>query len=133
MEHLEEARMIIAIVASIAGLLFVTVIPTIVKYVKTWKEYKAAKTEAERQAAINEMLGYANELVAAAEETYKKVDTLLKQDGGKGSGAVKKDSVMTKLQAKCIEKGIEFDSEYWSEKVDDIVKLTRTVNAQKGA
>lgn len=146
MESLEEARIIIGIIGAIASLLFVTIIPTIIKFVKTWKNYKAAqeaaaaaKTEAERVAAEaeaekikNELLGMATSLVQSAENTYKEVDAILKTKTSKGCGAVKKDSVMTKLQAACIEKGVDFDEEYWSAKIDELVKLTREVNT-KGA
>lgn len=133
METLETIKLILGIISAVAALLIGTIIPLIVKFVKKCKEAKAAETEAEKQAAINDLLGIAHQLVAAAEETYKSVDSILKGQGGKGSGAVKKDSVMTKLQAACLEKGVEFDSEYWSTKVDEIVALTKEVNAQKGA
>lgn len=128
-----DAYTIVKILAAVASFVIATLIPSIVLLVKKWKAWKAAKTEAEKQAAINEMLGLANDLVVQAENTYKNVDTLLKQQGSKGSGAVKKDSVMTKLQAACIQKGVEFDEEFWNTKIDEIVKLTREVNAKEGA
>lgn len=142
-----DAATIIKIVGAIAGVLFSTLIPTVILYVKKYKAWKTAKeeaaaaqTEAEKAAAEaeaekikNELLGAANDFVVAAEQTYKEVNDILKSNGGAGCGAVKKDSVMTKLQAACIEKGVEFDSEYWSAKVDELVTLTREVNAAKGA
>lgn len=144
---MEEARVIIAIISSLAGLLFVTIIPTIIKLVKTAKQYKAAKeavaaaqTEAERVAAEaeaekikNDLLDMASNLIKEAESTYKNVDNILKQQTGTGSGAVKKDSVMTKLQAYCLENGVTFDSEYWSAKIDELVEMTKEVNTKKGA
>lgn len=133
MEHLEEAKIIISIVGTLATLFFVVLIPTAIKAWKAWKAYKEAQTEAEKQAAINDLTSLAKDLIISAENAYKEVDAILKQQGNKGSGAVKKDSVMTKLQAACIEKGIDFDCEYWSNKVDELVKLTREVNAAKGA
>lgn len=147
METLEEARLIISIIAALLGLLFVTIIPTIIKFVQTYKKYKAAqaaaeeaKTEAERieaeaeaEKVKNELLDMANNLIKEAEITYKNVDTILKQQTGKGSGAVKKDSVMTKLQAACLEKGVEFDSDYWNSKIDELVEMTKEVNTKKGA
>ena len=146
MESLEAARIIIGIIGAVASFLFVVVIPTTIKLEKTMKNYKAAKeaaaeakTEAERNAAEaeaekikNELLGMATSLVQSAENTYKEVDAILKTKTSKGCGAVKKDSVMTKLQAACIEKGVDFDEEYWSAKIDELVKLTREVNT-KGA
>lgn len=144
---MEEARVIIAIISSLAGLLFVTIIPTIIKLVKTVKQYKAAKeavaaaqTEAERIAAEaeaekikNDLLDMASNLIKEAESTYKDVDNILKQSTGTGSGKVKKDSVMTKLQAYCLENGVTFDADYWSGKIDELVEMTKEVNTKKGA
>lgn len=127
-----DAEKIVTIVLSIASFLVVTLIPSIILMVKKWKEAKAATTEAEKQAIYNEMLNEANKLIAAAEETYKEVDAVIKLQGGTGSGVVKKDSVMTKLQAYATEKGLTFDADYWSAKIDEIVDLTKKVNA-KGA
>ena len=127
-----DAEKIVTIVLSIASFLVVTLIPSIILLVKKWKEAKAAKTDAEKQAIYNEMLDEANKLIAAAEETYKQVDAIIKSQGGTGSGVVKKDSVMTKLQAYATEKGLTFDADYWSAKIDEIVDLTKKVNA-KGA
>ena len=90
---MEEARVIIAIISSLAGLLFVTIIPTIIKFVQTYKKYKAvqeaaaaAQTEAEKAAAEaeaekikNDLLDMASSLIKEAESTYKNVDTILKQ------------------------------------------------------
>lgn len=141
-----DAYTIVKILIAVASFCIVTLIPSIIMLVKKWKAYVAekekaaeAKTEAERAAAEaeaekikNELLGEANSLVVAAEETYKVVDTILKERGQKGCGSVKKDSVMTKLQSLCIQKGVEFDAEYWGAKIDELVQLTRKVNA-KGA
>ena len=55
---------------------------------------------------------------------------MLKQRNA-SAGAVKKDTVMTKLQAYAMEKGYEFDAEFWSNQIDEIVALTRTVNAKQ--
>ena len=57
------------------------------------------------------------------------VDNILKQSGS-SAGAVKKDTVMTKLQAYALDKGYEFDVAYWRNKVDEIVTLTKQVNAK---
>lgn len=125
-----DAEIIVKVIIAIATFVVATLIPSIIALVKYVKKYKAAKTEAEKQAIYNELLGEANKLIVSAEETYKQVDSLLKQQGGAGSGSVKKDSVMTKLQAYCIEKGVDFDTEFWSGKIDELVQLTRKVNAK---
>ena len=125
-----EVQQIITIISTVASFLVVTLIPSIIALVKYVKDYKAAKTDAEKQAIYNEMLGVANNLIAAAEDKYKDLDALIKSQGGAGSGKDKKDDVMTKLQLYCTEKGISFDSDYWSAKIDEIVALTKKVNAK---
>lgn len=126
------AETIVKIVIAIASFLVVTLIPSVILMVKKWKEAKAAKTDAEKQAIYNEMLSEANKLIASAEDKYKELDALIKSQGGAGSGKDKKDDVMTKLQLYCNEKGLSFDADYWSAKIDEIVALTKKVNT-KGA
>lgn len=69
-------------------------------------------------------------MIANAETLYSDVSSILKKEG-KSAGAVKKDSVMSKLQAYAIEHGYEFDAEYWDKKVDEIVDMTKKVNVSK--
>lgn len=123
-----DANQIIAIVGAVASFLFVTLIPNIIILVKKWKEAKNAKTEAEKEAVYNDLLCQMNKLIANAEAAYKQVDEIVKQKGGQGSGAAKKDNVMTKLQNYCLQKGVAFDEEYWSKKIDDTVAMTKQVN-----
>lgn len=137
-----DAYTIVKILIAVASFCIATLIPSIIMLVKKWKAWKqakeeaaAAKTEAEKAAAVaeeakvkNELLELANTLVGDIETAYKQFDTIIKEKTGKGVGVMKKESVMTKLQAACIEKGVPFDSDFWSNKIDEIVKLTRTVN-----
>lgn len=116
---------IIALVVSVIS----TAVPFIISLVSTIKKYKAAKTEAEKQAAINDMAEVAKSFIVDAEELYKQYDKLMKAQGSTG-GAVKKDSVMTKLQAYALEHGYTFDAEFWSNKIDQLVALTRKVNSK---
>lgn len=125
-----DTETILMIVSTIASFIFVTLIPSVIVMVKKWKEAKNAKTEAEKQAIYNDLLNQVNGLISNAESTYKEIDTILKSQTGKGSGAVKKEYVMTKLQSYCIEKKVDFDSDYWDKKIDEIVKLTKTVNSK---
>lgn len=123
---LQTIYIIIGIISTIVG----TTVPAIIALVKAIKKYKAAKTEAEKQAAINEMATAAKSFIANAEELYKDVDRVLKTQG-KSAGSLKKKDVMSELQTLANSKGYEFDSEFWSEQVDKIVNLTRQVNATK--
>lgn len=125
MEWYEILKIVGIALTFVAG----TLIPCVIKLVKNGKALHEAKTEAEREAAKNDMLSTVNTLVANAEQSYKEVDAVLKQRGA-SAGSVKKDSVMTKLQAYALDKGYEFDAEFWSAQIDEIVSLTKTVNAK---
>lgn len=121
---------VLKIVSIVLGVLTGTIIPLVIKLAHVIKKRKEAETIAEKAEADKDMLEVVNQFIESAEGLYKDIDTILKERGGT-SGAVKKDSVMTKLQAYAIEQGYSFDAEYWSGKIDDIVALTRQVNAKK--
>ena len=126
---MQDIQIFVQLSISIISFLVVTLIPSITLLIKKWKALRVAKTELEKQKVLQELNDTVCGLVQEAETAYKQVDQILKSQGGSGSGSVKKDSVMTKLQAHCIKKGIEFDSNYWSNKIDEIVTMTRKVNA----
>lgn len=94
----------------------------------TTDEAERAKLEAENAQATVDMMNVLGELIQNAEELYADVALQLKTSG-KTAGAVKKDSVMSKLQAYALSKGYDFDEQYWSDKVDTTVALTKKVNA----
>lgn len=104
-------------------------IPAIIGFIKAAKNKKKATTAEEKEAANKDMLNQANNLIVAAEDFYKSLDAVLKSNG-QSAGAYKKESVMNKLQAYATEKGYVFNAEYWSAKIDEIVKLTKEVNAK---
>lgn len=119
---------------SVASFLLVTLIPSVILMVKNAKKAATAKTEAEQNAALNELNSVATNLIADAEKAYAKVDKLLKETNksdSAGTGEIKKKSVMANLQSYCIEKGITFDKEYWSKKIDELVALTKQVNSNE--
>lgn len=94
----------------------------------TTDEAERAKLEAENAQATVDMTNVLGELIQNAEELYADVALQLKASG-KTAGAVKKDSVMSKLQAYALSKGYDFDEQYWSDRVDTTVALTKKVNA----
>lgn len=96
----------------------------------TTDEAEKAKLKAADSEATTDMLQVCNSLIANAETLYGDVANLLKREG-KSAGIVKKDSVMSKLQAYALEHGYTFDADYWDKKVDEIVELTRKVNVSK--
>lgn len=124
-----DIKDILTIVITVASFLLTCLIPTVIVMINRIKALRKAKTEAEREKIINEIIDDAQGFVVDAENLYKDIDALVKGQG-KTCGAVKKDSVMTKIQDVCIVKGIAFDKEFWSKKVDDLVALTRKVNAK---
>lgn len=99
------------------------------KLVNTTDEAEKAKLEAINSSATTDMLNVCNQLIANAETLYTEVSTILKREG-KSAGAVKKDSVLSKLQAYAIEHGYNFDIDFWDTKIDEIVELTKKVNVK---
>lgn len=93
-------------------------------------EAEKAKAEAERAAAELEMEQAAKAFIAQADSMYSAVDAFLKQKGD-SAGALKKETVLAKLRTYAIEKGISIDVGAWADKIDDLVKFTKEVNAKK--
>lgn len=114
------------------------VVSFVIALVKYIKKYKAAKTIAEQEAALNDMKEAAQGFIADAEKLY---ENYTKQLVGTGvavttsvkSGELKKKSVMSDLSQYAQGKGYVFDSEYWSKVIDDLVTMTKTVNVKKSA
>lgn len=123
-----KIELIIHLVVAIIGAL-ASGLPIAVKLSNAIKAKRTATTEAEKEKAYNEMLAQANELIVIAENSYKAFDKVMKAQNS-SAGAMKKKSVMTDLQAFALSKGIKFDAAFWSEKIDEIVTFTKTVNAK---
>lgn len=121
---------ILTLISTLLGFVTTILIPTIIIMINRIKAVKAAKTEAERQKIYGEIRADAQTFIIEAENLYKDVDSIMKGQG-KTCGAIKKDSVMTKIQSDCITKGVEFIAEEWGDYVDKQVALTRQVNAKK--
>lgn len=92
---------------------------------------EAAKADAAAAdaAATAELRECANKLIAEVETLYKDVDAKLKAEG-KSARLVKKDSVMSKLQLRALTLNTTFDFDEWSKYVDDVVAMTKVVNAK---
>lgn len=123
----EKIMAIAKIVLTVLSYLFTAVVPALIVFFKKHKALKTAKTEEERQKIINAMKADAQVFIIEAENMYKTVDSLLKANGG-SCGSVKKEGVMSKLRTEAIQKGLEFDEEFWSKTVDELVKMTKEVN-----
>lgn len=131
---------ILDIIYAVAGFI-VAAIPLVIALIKAIKkkintckqlaeaenDAEKAKLEAESAQATVDMTNAAVGLIESAENLYEDVAAELKSKG-KSAGAVKKDSVMSKLQAYALTKGYSFDEQYWSENVDRLVTMTKNVN-----
>lgn len=124
-----DAITITKLVIIIATFVIGTVIPFVIALVVAHKKRKAAKTEAERVAAEDDMKEALKGFIVEAEAAYKEYDAFMKGQQLTG-GAVKKESVMTKALAYALEKGYEFNAEFIGKQIDNIVEMTRKVNAK---
>lgn len=118
---------ILYMVIGIVATLITTVVPVVLKLVKSIKDLRAAKTEAEAEKAYNDMLSQAQTLIGAAEVAFAGFDKVMKAQGS-SAGAMKKDNVVSKLQAYALSHGYTYDAEFWDAKIDEIVNFTRGVN-----
>lgn len=131
MEDYDMSKLALIIeIGKLAIAFLAAAIPGVILFLNSVKKFKVAKDQAEKEEAKNDMLAAVNILISDAESLYSGVDNALKNQG-QSAGILKKDSVMAKLQAYAIDKGYTFDSTYWSEKIDEIVTLTKAVNTRK--
>ena len=114
---------------ALAGIIS-TGVPLVISLVQAIKARKAAETAAEKEKANNDLFAVAQELVAGAEKAFASLDAVMKQQNA-SAGPMKKENVTARLQAYALSKGYEYDADYWSAKIDEIVAFTREVNAKK--
>ena len=119
-------------------------IPILIKWIRAKKAKKTAvqeiaqaKTEADlakaesaSEKASNDMLECLIEAVILAEKTFSGFDKVMKAQNS-SAGGLKKENVMTRLQAYALSKNYVFDAEFWSKKIDEIVAFTKEVNSKK--
>lgn len=125
---MEKIELILRLVCAIIGFVVAAGGFTIA-VIRLVKAKKAAISDAECAKAKNEMTERMTELIENAEVLYAAVDSALKANGD-SAGVVKKDSVMSKLQAFAMSNNYLFDADYWSNKIDEYVKLTKMVNSK---
>ena len=97
----------------------------------TENEAERMKAEADKKTAQLEMLEQANALIQTAETTFSAFDNVLKAQHNGTAGSLKKENVINRLQAFALSKGYEFDAEFWSAKIDEIVAFTKSVNSKR--
>ena len=106
---MENLEIILSVAGTALGLL-VTTVTFLTKFIKNAKAKKAAENIVDISNAI---IGYIEE-----------AETFLNY-----SGEEKKQYVMTKANQFAIESGIKFDAESVSAKVEELVGMTKQVNA----
>lgn len=121
---------IITLISTLLGFVTTILIPTIIVMINRIKAVRAAKTEAEKQAAINEITELMKGFCADTESYFKAYESEVKANGG-SCAAAKQDSVLTKVLKECITRGLDYDQQYWAKKVDDYVASTKVVNAKQ--
>lgn len=93
-------------------------------------EADKAQAEAEKAAADLEMEEAAMRFISEAETLYKTYDAIMKQNGA-SAGPLKKETVLAKMRTYAIEKGFSLDVSEWSEKIDELVSFTKSVNSKQ--
>lgn len=105
-------------------------ISALVAFFTAWKVKRNAKTETEKAKAELALEQAAKGFIAEAENLYSAYDAMAKQRG-ESAGALKKETVLAKLRTYAIENGITLDVNVWTDKIDELVKFTKTVNGKK--
>lgn len=118
----ETVEQIVSVIACIAALLS-AIAGFIASLAKSFKNKKLARIA----EATNEIADLAMEKVVETEKLFSKSAQILIATGV-NTGEIKKEQVMSYIEVKCAEKGIEFDSDKWSERVENLIKV---MNANK--
>lgn len=108
---MENIELIFSLIGTCIGLI-ITLVTIIGKYVSSKKAKRLAEQTIEICNAILPYIEQAESYIAY-------------------SGQEKKEYVMTKANRYAIEKGIAFDESAISEKVEELLELTKTVNAHE--
>lgn len=124
---MDKIELVIKLALAVGGFL-VAAIPSVIGIIKAIKDRKNAANLAAKEAANNDLLNQLNAFIQEAEEAYANVNAVLKARG-ESAGSAKKESVLSKLREYALDHGYDFDSVAWGEKIDEVVALTRKVNA----
>lgn len=108
---MESLEVILSLAGAALGLL-VTAATFIVKFLKKSKAKKVA----------DQVIEICNAILPYIEQAEKFIHY---------TGEEKKEYVMTKANQYALENGIEFDSEYIGDKVEELIGLTKQVNAKE--
>ena len=93
-------------------------------------EAQEAKAEARLATAELDLTETMQAAVDTTEQSYTVFDEMAKTKG-LTCGAMKREAVLTKLQAYALEKGYTFDAEKWGAAIDAYVAATKRINYKK--
>lgn len=143
---MDKLQTILASATAVLGFVLTVLIPFAIKIGVALKKGKAKITQsdedrkraeiAEQHASkMLEMTKVANEIIESLEKNFATQDALLKSfdPSSRTLGSVKKECALARLSEYATQIGVEFNREYWSNEIDEIVRLTRNVNAKAAA
>ena len=106
---------------SLIGLLF-SVVYFIFFFIRYRKKFKNAKTDEEKQAILEEIKGNAMGFITVAEGLFSDIPK---------SGVSKLVYVLKEIKALCEGKGVEFNEEYWTAIINNLVGQSNAVIKEK--
>lgn len=125
---MEKLNLILQLITIGLSLVFgaVVLVMQIIKYVKLRKSNELDKQTESEIAFIDETTGKLLEYIAIAEEKYNSLKAL----GSKTTGEMKLSDVLAQVKIDCLNKGIKYDNDFWANRVDKLVDLTKKVNVK---
>lgn len=137
---MDKIHTILTAVSSILGIMLTVIVPLAIKAYLAFKNGKATitQTSADKIAAekaktnamnLLEMSKKANEIIEELEQKFAIQNSILKHADPKYTlGAIKKECALAQLSEFASTIGTEFDRDYWSQQIDSIIQLTKSVN-----
>lgn len=130
---IESILNVVYIISSIV----ITSIPFLISLIKTIKrkkqilnELNSTTSDLERQKLINlnnsatiEMFSICKQLIVEIEKAYENSSMINKS-------SLKKQDVLSKLNAYCDEHNVSFDVNFWSKTIDELISMTKQVNVK---
>lgn len=111
-------------ISNIAYLVFVCVgiCAYVITTVLAIKRKRAAGETVDLNSVYDELMGKCVTLIECAEKAYKE----LSDKSGIKAGAFKLEYVLNRVRAACDELKVNFDSTYWTERINKLVELMNT-------
>lgn len=105
------------------------IIPSVIWLIKKVRQLIVAPAD-EKQDIVNEIYDNCVKYVVAAEQAYSLLNASLKMQN-ESAGKTKLSYVLDKIKIDCLDKGVTYDESYWTNKVNNLVEMSKTVNVVK--